>query len=246
MKPNKSYIIWFSQRTGSSLLNKTLENINIAGKPNEWLTKSTFANMENPEKSLQEFWGKGMSDNGVFGVKISYNRQLFINTTEMMKKLPGASQLKEDIDIWNNVFPNCKHIFMTRRNKIRLAVSWWRAIQSGEWHRKYGEKPMEVDLKDKYLFDAINQLYMESSMREAGIQDFFSKSNITPLTIVYEDFITNYDKTIKDILDYLEINYNSELSIPAPYLEKIADKVSEEWVQRFREERQKGWTNIGW
>ena len=82
-------------------------------------------------------------------------------------------------------------------------------------------------------------------MREAGIQEFFNEGNLTPLNIFYEDFVQEYEKTIRTILDYLELDSGS-MPIASPALTKTADAVSEEWVQRFREERQKGWTNLGW
>src|SRR5690606_40803478 len=56
--------------------------------------------------------------------------------------------------IWESAFPNHRHVFMTRRNKVRLAVSWWRAIQSGEWHVRTGESREPVDLSNAYSFDA--------------------------------------------------------------------------------------------
>ena len=86
---------------------------------------------------------------------------------------------------------------------------------------------------------------MEASMREAGIQEFFAEGNIVPLTIVYEDFIQEYEQTIHSILDYLKIDPASA-NIDKPYFTKLADDISEEWAQRFREERQNGWPNIGW
>lgn len=46
---------------------------------------------------------------------------------------------------------------MTRRNKIRLAVLWWKAIKTNEFHRKRGETPKEVDIENEYLYNAINQ-----------------------------------------------------------------------------------------
>jgi LPS sulfotransferase NodH len=82
-------------------------------------------------------------------------------------------------------------------------------------------------------------------MREAGIQEFFAEGNIAPLNIFYEDFIQEYEKTVRTILDYLEVDSRS-VTIASPALTKTADTVSEEWVQRFREERQNGWTNRGW
>ncbi|WP_342799609.1 Stf0 family sulfotransferase [Hyella patelloides] len=36
--PKLSYTIWFSQRTGSTLLCRALESTGIAGNPSEWVT----------------------------------------------------------------------------------------------------------------------------------------------------------------------------------------------------------------
>lgn len=178
-QPKKSYTIWFSQRTGSTLLNEALSSTGVAGDPCEWLT------FRDP------------------------------------------------------------HIWMTRRNKVRLAVSWWRAIVSGEWHRKYGEKPQEHDIADKYSFDAINHLFIECSIREAAMEQFFSEEEIVPLTIVYEDFILDYEGTIMKVLEFLPIPTDN-VKVSPPSLARIADDVAEQWVQRFREERQKGWENRRW
>ena len=82
-------------------------------------------------------------------------------------------------------------------------------------------------------------------MREAGIQEFFSEGNIVPLTIVYEDFIEEYEKTVRKVLDFLELD-TIGIKITSPPLAQTADKISEQWVQRFREERQNGWENRGW
>ena len=45
MKPKQSYIIWFSQRTGSSILCKALEDTGIAGRPSEWLHEHETNNL---------------------------------------------------------------------------------------------------------------------------------------------------------------------------------------------------------
>jgi LPS sulfotransferase NodH len=134
---------------------------------------------------------------------------------------------------------------MTRRNKVRLAVSWWKAIQTQEWHRLSGTTARSVDLSKAYSFNAIHHLYQECSMREAGIQEFFSEGNIVPSSIVYEDFIQEYEKTVRKVLEFLELDTMS-IKTPAPSLAPTADDTSEEWVQRFREELQNGWGNRGW
>ena len=35
--PRQSYLIWFSQRVGSTMLTQALEDSGIAGRPREWL-----------------------------------------------------------------------------------------------------------------------------------------------------------------------------------------------------------------
>ncbi len=250
MKPQLSYTIWFSQRTGSTLLCKAVESTGIAGNPREWFNckpdlltdfhQTTYAD-------LQEYLYKlGTTDNGVFAINHSYYEPHFTQLMDTLRKFPACPPTATSRPaIWEQIFPNHRHIFMSRRSKIRLAVSWWRAIQSGEWHISTGEQRKPVDLKDAYDFDAINHLYMECSMREAGIQEFFSEGGIIPLNIFYEDFVQEYDQTVRTILDYLELDSGSATIAP-PALTKTADTVSEEWVQRFREERQDGWTNRGW
>jgi len=250
MKPQLSYTIWFSQRTGSTLLCKALESTGIAGQPREWFNCKPDLLDDFHQTNYAELqayiWKLGSTPNGIFGINHSFYEPHFTQLTETLRKLPACQPDEaRRTKVWEQVFPNQRHIFMTRRNKIRLAVSWWKAIQSGEWHLSTDEQRKPIDLSNAYSYDAINHLYNECSMREAGIQEFFNEGNIKPLNIFYEDFVQGYEKTIQTILDYLELDSQS-VTIAPPALTKIADSVSEEWVQRFREERQNGWTNRGW
>jgi LPS sulfotransferase NodH len=250
MKSKLSYTIWFSQRTGSTLLCTAIESTRVAGVPREWFNcppdlLGTYHQANH--KELQNYlWKLGSTDNGVFAINHSFYEPHFTQLIETLQKFPSCpSTAIKRTDVWSEVFPNHQHIFMTRRNKVRLAVSWWRAIQSGEWHVPVNEQRKTIDLSNAYSFDAINHLYNECSMREAGIQEFFAEGGITPLNIFYEDFSQDYEGTIRKILDYLEIDSQS-VTIAPPAFIKTADTISEEWIQRFREERQNGWINRGW
>lgn len=250
MQPQASYTIWFTQRTGSTLLYKALESTGTAGVPREWFNcppdlLSTYRKTDHVE--LQEYiWKLGTTPNSVFGISHSFHEPHFSQLTETLRKFPACPpEETRRTKIWEHIFPNHKHIFMTRRNKVRLAVSWWRAIQSGEWHLSTDEPRKPVDLSNAYSFDAINHLYNECSMREAGIQELLTEGGIAPLNIFYEDFTQEYEQTVHTILNYLEVD-SPVITIAPPALTQLADSVSEEWVQRFREERQNGWVNRGW
>jgi LPS sulfotransferase NodH/broad specificity phosphatase PhoE len=270
IKPVQSYTIWFSQRTGSTLLNNALNSTGMAGQPNEWL------NGKDPltatQADVERMWTGGTTANGVFGLKTSLKRE-WIDAFRQLYTLPETATQAE---VWQTAFPNCnKHIYMTRRNKVRLAVSWWRAIVSGEWHRASEAKRQESDaedkrepvdglvpadrpvpgdqrgladkgdLVDKYNFDAIRHLYIESSMREAALEEFFTESGIVPLTIVYEDFILDYEGTVRKVLEFLNLPTDN-VTIAPPSHDRLADDVSEDWVQRFREEIQQEWKTKAW
>ncbi|RKN75820.1 Stf0 family sulfotransferase [Paenibacillus ginsengarvi] len=241
-KPKLSYTIWFSQRTGSTLLNYALASTGVAGNPAEWLHHKHNDPAAFKREHLEQMWQYGTTPNGVFGLKTSF-KQDWIDAFRTMFELPEHVTRAE---VWSAAFPNCtKHIYMTRRNKVRLAVSWWRAIVSGEWHRKFGEKPLEHELADKYNYEAIHHLVFESMMREAALEDFFSESGIVPLTIVYEDFIQNYEGTVLNVLEFLGIPLLN-VSVASPALDKLADETAEQWVQRFREESQRDSKNKRW
>jgi LPS sulfotransferase NodH len=249
MKPKLSYTIWFSQRTGSSLLCKALQSTGIAGQPEEWLLRQDLFkeyHVDSHAELQERLWESAGTDNGVLGIKHSFHEPNFSQLLEEFRRFPGCSPTESNRStIWENAFPNHRHIFMTRRNKVRLAVSWWKAIQSQEWHKQSGETSTSIDLAGAYSFDAIEHLYTEASMREAGIQEFFAEGNIVPLTIVYEDFMQRYEKTIRDILDFLELDHAS-FSISEPYYSRTADALSEKWAQRFRQDLQSEWPNRGW
>jgi trehalose 2-sulfotransferase len=249
LKPNLSYTIWFSQRTGSTLLCRALEATGIAGKPGEHLYKQNLLQEYNAPSAAefqQHVWEIASTENGALGIKHSFFEPNFSKVIEVLKGIPDCpSEENNRAAIWENAFPNHRHIFMTRRNKVRLAVSWWKAIQSQEWHRSKGETPKAIDLASAYSFAAIKHLYIECSIREAGIQEFFSEGSITPLTIVYEDFILRYEETIRNVLDYLGFDRTS-VEVPPPFLAPTSDDISEEWVQRFRQEIQADWKNRGW
>ena len=247
MKPALSYTIWFTQRTGSTLLCKALEKTGIAGIPNEWLyTWLGEQHVKSPAEIQRHLWNSGSTPNGVFGLKHSFHEPHFTKLIETFRQFPGCpAQESNRARIWEHALPNHRHIFMTRRNKVRLAVSWWKAVKTAEWHRLPGASATLVDLSDSYSFDFIYHLYLECSMREAGIQEFFSEGGIVPFTIVYEDFIKEYEPTVIRTLAFLGVDAANR-EIPPPSLEPTADDISEEWVQRFRGELQEGWTHRGW
>ena len=248
--PTLCYTIWFTQRTGSTWLCQALESTNVAGRPRELFYAA------DPERLVQHYGASTVSEliakihqigstpNRVFGLKQGFSEPRFSQLISLLED--GApNRPSARLKTWERAFPNHKHVFMTRRNKVRLAVSWWRAIQSGEWHRRHDESASDTDMTDSYDFDAIDQLLNESVLREAGIQELFGEASIVPLTIVYEDLLHDPLPTFRRILSFLGIEGCATIPFNASF-DRLADPISEAWAQRFRTEKQAGWRNVGW
>ena len=253
MTPKISYTVWFSQRNGSSLLCEALKATGVAGKPGELflipdgVTLLDFYQAKNYPELQQKIWNAGMTTNGVFGVKVNAPRKENDWLIGELRNMSGTKATHPtNFAVWENSFPHGKHLFLTRRNKVRQAVSWWKAIVTQEWHRERGSEKQYVahDIRDRYDFGAIKHLLLESSVLESKIQAFLEEGGVVPLTIVYEDFIKEYEGTIQRVIDFLGIADDYQVS--QPHYEQLADEVSEEWVDRFRQEIQSGWPAVKW
>lgn len=240
--PTQSYRIWKTQRSGSTLLYKALTDTGIAGIPGEHFFhfhNHPLADDEKPDPYQQfkmNIWQLGMSDNGVFGVNHDANNKYYLPLVGKVADMRGIKTPITDHEaFWEDVFPNCQHIFLTRRNKIRQAVSWWRAIQDDTWHLTVSEAdaPRSTTPEDAYNIDALKALLNELMLKECAAQAYFQAHSIVPLTIVYEDFIANYEGTIVRVLQFLGL-YEEGMKIPQKYYRPTADELTEQWVQRLR------------
>ncbi len=243
---NRSYIIHYTPRTGSTFLAESLQNTGIAGQPEELFNilpgESNLSGKYGIRtfRELQEcLWEIGTSSNGVFASKGNPSPDQLVEIAQ----LPGA----DPATCWSELFPNAKHLYLTRRHKARQAVSWWVAIKSDCWHLRSTERPALNDafMESAYDFDALSHLFQEASIRECGIQAFFQQRGIVPLTVAYEDLIRSFEPTMHKVLDYLELDAPG-VPIVAPALRPTASAQTEQWVQRFRKDLQRGLDQPFW
>lgn len=253
-------------RTGSSFLSEALKATGLAGIPEEYYNADTIeALLETHScKDVTALHAKilesGTTSNGVFGTQVSTGGALDL-LIESLGDLPEGSGKPEEakqriVEHIHASFPNLTYIHLTRRNKVRQAVSWWKAVQTNQWVlRQEDSKASNKGLE--YNYAAIDTLVQQAVMRESGWQAFYDtvarygtvaryeKAACNPIVVVYEDLISNFESTMRNVLDGLNLNH---VSIPkeVPAIRKQADDLSEEWVYRYVEEKQKGEQYKGW
>lgn len=239
--PQTSYIICATPRSGSTLLCEALKNTSLAGIPDEyfgpmhvsrwndqWHTKS---DAEYVRKTLET----GTTPNGVFGVKI-----MNVYWNHFINQLQNAQNQNECPipQLVSSIFPNVHYIWITRRNKVQQAVSWCKFLQGVAWYWTK-EEPQVLKKEPVFNYDIIDEFIQQVVMAEAAWQAYFEACGIVPHVVVYEDFAQSYEPTALGILKYLKIPIPENLQFQPRKLKKQADATSEEWVQKYRDLKQK-------
>lgn len=189
----------------------------------------------------------GTTPNGVFGMKAHWYQ--FAEVSDKLRQIPDYRTVSK-ADALARLLPNLRYVWLTRRDKVRQAVSYARALQTKDWWEIDGPidkttciPPIveELDAPPKIAqFDAvgIDRLLKLLKTHDAAWEQYFVQEHITPVVVTYEDLAEAYNSTIRRILQELGIAFSEPLILNAPRLKKQADGQSEQWVRRYQESQQ--------
>lgn len=236
-RPEVSYIIVATPRCGSYLLADILVQTNLAGRPIEYFTtpicREFFRrwNISSYADYLEGVFHLGTTPNGVFGAILCWTDMpgLIANLQSLYpgKRLPTGELL-------SRTFPNLHYIVLTRRDRVRQAISYWRASWTGEWLRlKDAKRPAPPPVA--FDFEVIDNLVQSLEQHDEEIQQYFSEQGIDPLTIYYEELAKAHRETALQILDCLHVPHPEDLVLPELATEKQADRWSEEMVEQYHQ-----------
>jgi LPS sulfotransferase NodH len=162
---------------------------------------------------------------GLFGAKLHWSHCKVLLEALDRERLSG----RLDPQVLKTAFPNIKLVWLRRSDKVRQAVSLFRAMGSGAWSQS-NDDPQPAppfDLASIYMY------YWYAHTHEALWQRFFHRIGVEPLIVEYEYFVANYDQMIREVLEFVGAQPSADLAIPAPRLRRQSDAVTEEWIGRF-------------
>lgn len=236
MRPSRSYLICATHRSGSTLLCEALRNTGLAGRPGEYFWRDN-------ERKRRHEWGSAtyaayldhlfehtMTDNGVFGAKIMWGH--WSQFVGRLRQLPGCQDLGV-MDLLATVFPNLHFIAITRRNKVRQAISLYRAVQTQQWslfNESVRPNPPPYDRA------AIEDHRQEILRQENGWQRFFTENGLRPYTVVYEELALAYEATALDVLRFLDVALSKNVQFGPRFLRRQADRLTAQWERRYYQE----------
>ncbi len=178
---------------------------------------------------------EGTTPNGVFGAKMMWG--YFEDFLELARGIPRLGGMG-DGSLLNTAFPGLHYVFISRNDKVRQAVSLWRALQTWEWRKEAGAPQEETIPATRcvYSFDAIDHLLDQLRRHEDAWRGFFFRIGRRPLSIVYEDVVGDLPGSVARVLAELGVEPPSDWAPPKRSPSRQADELSESWVQSYLED----------
>lgn len=200
-KPQTSYAILTTPRSGSTYLCDLLDSTGIAGHPGEHLRLATQELSRHCNfdylKLLRNLMEYRTTNNGVFGTKL-ISHFLF----ELRKAKPDFQQIFQSID---------KFILLIRQDKLAQAVSLVIAQRTDVWHLRNNSKQANYQSQlanieiDDDLLNEVEYKVRVIEQQENNLKNILANNQIQPLLVVYEDILQDTPTQINRILDFLKI-----------------------------------------
>jgi LPS sulfotransferase NodH len=185
------------------------------------------------ERHLAAAIGEGTTPNGVFGAKLMWS--YFNDFLALMRGIPRFAG-RGDGSLLNAAFPELRYVFVSRSDKVRQAVSLWRALQTLVWHKDADVGAEQREQRSVYSFDAIGHLLDQLRRQEDAWRGFFFRIGQRPLTLYYEDIAGDLEGTVGRVLDDLQIARPQHDLLARQPLSRQSDELSESWVQSYLED----------
>jgi LPS sulfotransferase NodH len=146
-------------------------------------------------------------------------------------QLPEYAGLPVEI-LLERLFGGPVYVWMSRGDKVRQAVSMWRALQTRSWRDGHGgadKGPEELH----YRFEGIEHLVRSLEAEDRSWDEFFAGHGIAPLKISYEDDLErDRGRTVNAVLERVGVTAPAGWHAAEP-LKRQADDLSEQWVATY-------------
>ncbi len=184
---------------------------------------------------LASVLAKGTTPNGVFGAKLMWG--YLEDFLSYLRDIPAYKDLPVP-QLFTIIFPNLHYIHISRRDKVRQAISLWRAIQTWSWRHEPGEASSRPARELVFNYAAIDHLVQRTLVHEEAWKQYFAENAIQPFTVIYEELTDTYEETALQILQYLKIPLPTALPFGERQMKQQADTLSEEWYKCYHQIKQ--------
>ncbi len=197
--------------------------------------RSATWSREDYARHLEAALLEGTTPNGVFGAKLMWS--YFNDFMALMRGIPRLGGM-DDGSLLSAAFPGLRYVFVARSDKVRQAVSLWRALQTWVWRKEEGApagEPLPAQ-RSVYSFDAIDHLLEQLRRHEDAWRGFFFRIGQRPLQLFYEDIAGDLDRSLARVLEDIGIERPPRPPAAQRRMSRQSDELSESWVQSYLED----------
>ena len=171
--------------------------------------------------------------NGVFAAKIMW--PYVAGLVAGLGTIPRYRHIEGPAALLSSAFPGLRYVWLRRYDKVRQAVSLWRAIQTWRWRQDaFGRSEQTPAAELRYSFEAVDHLRRTLIAADRAWELYFEGTGIKALTLSYEDFVPNMHETVAKLLDFAGIDCPPGTEHTLPRTARQSDSLSEQWVAEFR------------
>lgn len=228
--PARTYVIFFTPRSGSSWLTEILTKSGYLGIPEEWLNPNFIPNtskvvnsdsIANYIKMLKRKRQKG----GTFGIEMTYfqYKRSFLNDSEFSTLFPSGT----------------KFFYLVRKDIVSQAVSLAKAVATGVYHSANADELKIEKANEDFKYDKkdIEKWLRHILSMEQGNEELFARLGIEPYRICYEDMTTKGAvATVKFFERSIGISKDLENDIATSH-RKIGTEKNSLFAEAFRRDR---------
>ena len=240
----KYYFVCATARSGSSYFCDGLSSTGLVGKPNEYLLHSQWWKDVGINAYIKMV-SKEKRSNNVVGIKF-----MWFSFQRILDKIErGFKTADREYKIFEKIIPYSKYIYLTRRDKVRQAISYYKASKTGVWFDKkseINEKEKRTNTMNRLKFNFFSiEFFLQTNLNyENEWIKYFQRNSITPLNISYEELDNDFNKTIIKALKYIGVDTGWQNVSIKSELERLSDNTTEDWCKRYYKWRKFFWWTI--
>jgi len=230
--PRTGLLLCSLPRVGSSLLGELLYSTGVVGYAGEWFLYPERERLwqewrvSSHDDYLDRVLARGTAANGVFATKLMWGH---LGEFLLYARRASGDFASNDLTVIEALLPRPRFAWLRRRDTVAQAVSWAKAVQTGQWRAGFAEVREAA-----YDFGQIDWIVHQIRVWDGAWTRWFETQGVAPEVIWYEDLSANPLKVVDQVLAYLELETPAGAAIkPPPDLRKQADGVNAQWIARY-------------
>jgi trehalose 2-sulfotransferase len=217
LPPHPGYFLAGLPRTGAGIRDDV--------RPTDGPQYSELRSIDGWAAHLERTFRLGTTLNGVFASKLMWNQMADVEThAAAIPELAGLT----GVQLLERLFGHPHYVWMRRTDKVRQAISLWRALQTRTWRLEHPSADGPAP-KVRYSFEGIEHLRRRLSADDEAWGRLFARHAVAHLELAYEtDVEPDPVSAVARVLEFVGVELPSEWQ-PQARMVRQADGLSDEW-----------------